>query len=178
MKICVITGPSSSGKTTVARILHERGFPVSEEPARSIIAEGALHPARDDIAFQEEVARRQLAEERRVRAARAPAAFLDRGVYDQFAFCAHFGVPVPAAVRESALAYDAAFILDALPEFEADGVRIEKDKAEAAAIGERIAAEYRARGVPCVRVPRMSPAERADFILAALAANPDAPRLA
>ncbi|OGY99761.1 MAG: hypothetical protein A2945_02075 [Candidatus Liptonbacteria bacterium RIFCSPLOWO2_01_FULL_52_25] len=165
MKVFVVTGASSSGKTTLIEHLRERGFPVAHEVARRILAEGALHPRKNPAAFQEETVRRQLTEEEALRAQGGEIGFLDRGLYDIAAFCKHFNVQNPPAALERGADYGAAFILESLPQFEHDGVRIESGTEEATHIKNLIVDEYKKRGVPCVRVPLLPPAERAEFVL-------------
>jgi predicted ATPase len=163
MRTFVVTGASSCGKTTLINELAKRGHPVLHEVARELIAEGKLAPR--TAAFQNELAARHLAREVALRETFAPFCFLDRGAYDNSAFCRHFGFNEPAAIAAQDHAYDAVFVLDSLGDFQSDGVRIESGLAEALAIRDLIRAEYERRGIPRITVPAMSLEERADFIL-------------
>lgn len=164
MEMYVITGSSSCGKTTLIEHLEKKGFPVAREAARDILKEGNLHPLKDPILFQNELAKRQFLEEERVKNLKMEAAFLDRGICDHVVFCHHFGVTElpPELKREPR--YGAVFVLDALP-FENDGIRIEKDINEALRIKDMIVKEYKARGIPCVSIPVMPVEARADMML-------------
>ncbi|MBI5742445.1 MAG: ATP-binding protein [Candidatus Niyogibacteria bacterium] len=163
MRTFVITGASSCGKTTLINELAKRGHPVLHEAARELIGEGKLAPR--TAAFQNELAARHLAREAVLRETAAPFCFLDRGAYDNSAFCRYFGFSEPEAIAAQSHAYDAVFILDSLGDFQLDGVRIESGLAEALRIKGLIRAEYESRGIPRVTVPAMGVKERADFIL-------------
>jgi predicted ATPase len=145
--------------------LNQKGFPVVKEIARNVLAEGILHPSIDQFAFQEEIAKRQLLEENKIRTSINEMAFLDRGLYDQIPFCRYFGINDLPPILNEKIHYDAVFILDPLPIFEKDGIRVEKDREEAMIIGEMIVKEYESRNVPCVHVPMMALQERADFVI-------------
>lgn len=67
MEMYVITGSSSCGKTTLIEHLEKRGFPTSQEAARSILEEGMLHPLKDPVLFQNELVRRHFLEEERIK---------------------------------------------------------------------------------------------------------------
>ncbi len=163
MRIFVITGASSCGKTTVINGLAELGHPVLHETAREVILEGKILPRTSE--FQRELSARHLAREAILRAVGAPLIFLDRGAYDVSAFSRHFGLEEPESIKSGIHQYDAAFILDSLGGFEPDGVRIESGLAEALAIRDLIRAEYESHGIPCVAVPALSAEGRVDFIL-------------
>lgn len=171
MEMYVITGSSSCGKTTLVEHLEKLGFPVAREGARDILAEGILHPLKDPVLFQNELARRQFLEEERVKNLNGEAAFLDRGIYDHVIFCRHFGVTElpPELKREPG--YGAVFVLDSLP-FENDGIRIEKDIEEALRFKDAIVKEYEVRGIPCVPIPVMPVEARADMMLDWIKNNP------
>ena len=163
MKIFVITGPSSCGKTTTVNHLAKLGYPVLHEVAREIILEGQLHPR--TAAFQEELAKRHFAAETATRAQNHKIVFLDRGLYDNAAFCRHFGITQLPIALQAGMHYDAVFALESLHNFEQDGVRVESGREEAIAISNLIKEEYDKRGVQHIAVPALSVAERVDFIL-------------
>lgn len=168
----VITGPSSSGKTTVINYLQQLGYPVVREAARDILKEGVLTPR--TIEFQTELAQRHLSREKEIRASVPQSlsgssthdiAFADRGLYDGVAYCKYFGLQDIPEILKTELRYDAIFFLDPLREFEHDGLRVESGQKEALAITNLIRKEYEARGIPCVDVPMDSIEKRVKFIL-------------
>jgi len=165
MEMYVITGSSSCGKTALIEHLRERGFPTSQEAARDILEEGMLHPLKDPVLFQNELVRRHFLEEERIKNLNEEVGFLDRGMCDHVVFCRHFGLAELPTELNRKPSYKAAFILEALPNFENDGVRIEKDLAEALRIKDLIVKEYEGRGIPCVSVPVMPVEARAEAVL-------------
>jgi len=165
MRAYVITGPASCGKSTLVSHLSERGFFVVNEIARQVLLDGVFHPNEDPYLFQQEIARRQIIAERKMREVLPEVAFLDRGFYDQIGYCERTGVKeLPREIRLDAH-YDGAFVLDMLPDFEADGVRVEADKEEVLRINEIIVREYERRNIPIIRVPVMPVHERAEFVI-------------
>ena len=174
MKVCILTGASCCGKTTMIKHFEALGYPVMHEASREILSEGKLHPARNPFKFQAEVAKRHLAREEKLRAEnRGEIAFLDRGVYDGLAFSKHFGLKKLPAQLNRHIHYDVAFFLEALPMFEKDAIRVEADKSEALKIQKLIRKVYQKKNVPCVDVPVMSVEQRAEFILNQLRRNAD-----
>ncbi|TRZ53238.1 hypothetical protein D4R99_01200 [bacterium] len=168
MKTYVITGPSSSGKSTLIEHLQKQGFFVVTEVARGVLTEGIFHPSRDPFLYQQEIARRQMEAEEKMREANADIVFLDRGFYDQIAYCRHAGLAeLPPEILLDAR-YDGVFVLEMLPNFQSDGVRIENGAEEARHLNEMTLKEYEKRGIPCVRVPATPVSERADFIIRTL----------
>lgn len=165
MKTYVITGPSSSGKSTLIEHLQKQGFFVVTEVARGVLEEGVFHPNRDPFLFQQEIARRQAEAEEKMRASDADIVFLDRGFYDQLAYCRHTGVSeLPPEIRLDAH-YDGVFVLEMLPNFQSDGVRVESNKEEALHLHEITLKEYEKRGIPCISVPAIPVSERANFVI-------------
>jgi len=165
MRIYVITGPSSCGKSTLIEHLRGRGFFVVREAARSVLIEGVFHPSRDPYLFQQEIARRQAKEEEKMRRLKIDIAFLDRGFHDQIAYCRHTGIAqLPPEIQTNAH-YDGVFILEKLPHFVLDGVRVEEDEDEAMHIHKMTAQEYKKRGIPSLFIPAVSVSERADIII-------------
>lgn len=166
MRACVITGASSSGKTTIINYLDKLGFAVMHEVARDVLEEGHLHPHKNIYDFQEEVAKRHIAKEEELRSNYDnKIVFFDRGIYDNIAFCRYFGMKrLPKPLNKN-IHYDTVFVLDQLDSFEHDGTRIEKDFKEALDIKKMIVNEYKKRGIECVNVPIMPTGERVNFIL-------------
>jgi predicted ATPase len=165
MRTYVITGPASCGKSTLIEHLHKRGFPVVFEIAREVLLEGNFHPNVDPFLFQQEIAKRQTIEEEKLKDLDAEVVFLDRGFYDQIAYCYYNGVTeLPQEIKLDAW-YDGVFVLEALPKYEMDGVRVENSLEEARKTSDMIVEEYRGRGIPIFHVPVMTIAERIDLVL-------------
>ncbi len=164
IKKYVITGPSSCGKTTLIEAFAQKGFFVVREVARTVLEEGEFHPSKDPFLFQQEIAKRQCAEEDKLHDFLG-VVFLDRGFYDQIAFCKHAGVETfPSEIRLDAH-YDAVFLLEGLSFFESDGVRVEKDAKEANGIVSLFREEYQKRNIPIFDIPACGVEERVENIL-------------
>lgn len=161
MKVFVITGASSSGKTTIIQHLEKLGFPIMHEIARDVIKEGFRSGTPE---AQIEIVNRHLAKELEIRAEKHDVVFLDRGLYDTAAYCKYFNLTPPDALGTK-LHYDTIFALEPLGRLEKDGVRIEKDLDETLALGNLVIKEYNERNIPCINVPAMSVEERVKFIL-------------
>ena len=177
LKKWVLTGGPCSGKTTLINELKQRGFITLDEIARKVFEErkGFALDATEMAERQRRILERQLDAERGLEGKYdytdehndvVHDAFLDRGLVDCVAY-AHtaFGfVPddfykVPLRMR-----YGGIFVLERFP-FVNDGIRAEKDDAEAQKLHDSIINCYCAYGYRPVIVPRMGAAERADFIL-------------
>lgn len=165
MKKYVITGPSSCGKTTLISYFQGRGFAVIPELARAVLLDGVFHPSKSPFHFQQEIARRQAAEEQKIPMEKEGIVFLDRGFYDQIAYCWHTGVSILPPEIQTDAHYDGVFFLEMLPVFEKDGVRVESSADEAMSITGMFVEEYQKRNIPLVRVPVLSVSERAEYIL-------------
>jgi predicted ATPase len=165
MRKYVITGPASCGKTTLIEHLHKKGFPVVFEIAREVLLEGNFHPNVDPFLFQQEIAKRQTIEEEKIQDLDAEIVFLDRGFYDQIAYCYYNGVTeLPPEIKLDAQ-YDGVFVLEALSKFEMDGVRVENTLEEARTTSDMIVREYEKRGISTIHIPAVTVAERIDLVL-------------
>ncbi len=94
--------------------------------------------------------------------------FLDRGAIDILAYCLFYlgFVPYEILSQNQGLAnrYNMVFVLDKLP-FMHDGLRIEKDEAEAEMIQEEIIKLYTKYGYNPIKIPIMPVEKRVDLIL-------------
>jgi len=162
----VLTGGPGIGKTTVLELLAVRGYTITSEAARYIIEEqqavdGEALPWKDNSKFQKRVMDRQLELEVGLT---AEMAFLDRGLVDGDGYSHHFGTPAPEELAELGRGrYEKVFILDRLPEYKNDSVRLE-DYEEAGKIHQVIDA-YLRFGYEPVMVPVLPSKERVEFIL-------------
>ncbi len=164
----VITGGPGVGKTTTLLEIQKLGHRVVPEAARQIITqeqqkkEGIL-PWTNLFVFQQLVTKLQLELEDGVG---KEIAFLDRGYVDNFAYCkvGNILAPQELVALKSIHKYDGVFVLDPLPHYNKDDVRKE-DAVFAQALHEAIMEVYHEQGYSPIRVPVLSPEERARFIL-------------
>jgi len=156
----VITGPSCCGKTSVIEELKRQGYYTGQEAARVILKRYPNEPdyikQRKMVGLQQRI--EHCAEER------DEVIFLDRGLGDMKAYSKYLGVQVFEKEYRGIADYDAVFFLDPLP-FQSDGLRREKDQAEADLLGEKVKEEYLRAGVPVIDVPLGSVDLRVDYIL-------------
>jgi len=167
----VITGASSSGKTTLIDRLSEQGFRTVPEAGRQY--------------FEKELAKgRSIEEIRQDRAAMTrqiyalwlklnqklqpgELMFLDRGLPDALSFYRFAGMnPNQILLDCFQHRYASVFILDRLP-YQQDGIR-GGDDTSAAYFDSWMERDYSALGYEIVRVPVIPPDERTAFILGSL----------
>jgi len=164
----VITGAPSSGKTTLIKLIKDKGFKISAEPARQYIemelAKGLTIPEvqKDLVELNKAIAAFHLGIERQLPA--NDTIFLDRGLPDCLAYHRLHGMN-PNELLDDCFhfRYRSVFILERLP-FQQDGVRYEDD--ECAEFHQFwLLKDYRAMGYNPIFVPILSPEERLKFIL-------------
>ena len=167
----VITGASSSGKTTLIDQLSARGFPIFPEAGRQF--------------FERELAKgRTIAEIRGDRAAitrdiynlwlelldglePSEKVFLDRGLPDALSFYRFAGMNPNTILGDCYNhRFASVFLLDRLP-YQQDGIRGGDDES-AAYFDSWLERDYLALGYNIVRVPVLPPTERLAFILESL----------
>ncbi len=168
----VITGASSSGKTTLINLMKDRGFNTSPEKARQYIeselAKGrSLDELQKDLAvFNRSIMSFTLNEEQRLPTDKT--IFLDRSVIDTLSYCRIVGIDpnelLPFCFH---FQYASVFILDRLP-FDYDGVRYE-DEEIAEFLHSWSLKDYIALGYNPITVSIMPVEERLSFILKKLA---------
>jgi predicted ATPase len=169
---CVITGASCSGKTTLIKILAEKGFQTVPEAGRKFF-ERELSKGRtidqirkDQAAFTRQVYDIMVNHESGLRA--TEKAFLDRALPDGFAFFRLAGLNpneiLPDCFQHR---YASVFLLNRLP-YQKDGVRVADDET-ADYLESWILRDYIALGYKVIRVPVLSPEERFEFVIERLA---------
>jgi len=163
----VLTGGPCSGKTTIANEFRKMNYSVLGEVARGVIDERKNQP----LDYQEHLTRQKLIFSKQIELEEkleGDFAFLDRSIFDNFAYQIHLlGEIIPSylEVAKNYPKYDKIFILDRLP-FENDGLRIESGDEEAQKIHSDIIRQYKFHGYEPVFVPVMaSVQERVDFIM-------------
>jgi predicted ATPase len=169
----VITGGPSVGKTTLLEELTRRGYTTIPEAARHVIDEDLAkghtltHIRANEKAFQEKVARYKANTEASLD--RKRILFLDRGMQDTLAYMQAYAYTVAPWLQKliEKARYKKVFLLEPLDTFAQDYARTENDF-----IRERLQklleTAYIEHDMEPVRVPAVSLAERADFILSYL----------
>jgi len=159
----VLTGGPCCGKTTLINELKKRGHKIIEESAREILT-GSIKLEYEDV--QKRIFKKQLEREIKAFEAAEGLIFLDRGHIDGLVYCKmRLGyIPEPLKSFDFRNQYDLIFILDLLP-FEKDGLRIEKDEAEAKIIHDAIISAYKNFGYNLRFIPVMSLEGRVNYLL-------------
>lgn len=163
----VITGPPSSGKTTLLELLAANGELTSADSTRQLIAD-VVAGGRDADEFrfaddfQPKVLEAMLAAEQRLNP--DDIVFLEYGLPCNIAFHRTESLPLTEGLDEAADAhrYAAVFILEPVG-WENDAERVE-DAGYQKAVHEHMFDVYRERGYEPIAVPAVSPAERLALI--------------
>lgn len=164
----VVTGPPSSGKTTLINALQAEGHIVSPEVAREII-QYTLYPGqikqcfqRDSLALQREILAVTLKREHSLEIEQE--VFFDRGVPDSIAYFEFHGYDPRLAIKASQFRrYKKIFYCEGLPVVE-DGIRLENDSI-AEQIGELIIRAYTSFDYDIIFLPVVSVEERMAMVL-------------
>ncbi|CAI0843731.1 AAA family ATPase [Serratia entomophila] len=171
----ILTGGPGSGKSTLAEALSARGYRCSAEAGRAIIQDqvsigGTALPWGDRQAFAELM----LCWE--IRSWRATVGgelcFFDRGLPDIAGYLNLCGLPAPAHLAAAIGAFryaDTVFIAPPWRAIYAHDNERKQSFEEAERTFLAMVAAYRQYGYRLLTLPRASPDERADFVLAALA---------
>jgi predicted ATPase len=170
----IVTGGPGAGKTTLLTELAARGYATVEESARAIIAERLARgesPRPDALAFAREILRRDI--EKYVSQARTSEwVFFDRGLIDALGML-HEASPLPSIELKGALAsypyHATAFVLPPWEAIYANDAERDQSFAEAVDVHARIVRWYRSCGYVLDEVPCLPVAQRAEYVLRALA---------
>ncbi len=168
----VITGPPSSGKTTLLELLAADGEHISGDSTRQLIAD-VVAGGRDAEEFrfaddfQPRVLEAMLAAEQRLHP--NEVVFLEYGLPCNIAFHRTESLPLVEGLAEAALAhcYAAVFILEPVG-WQNDAERVEDEQYQKA-VHQHMFDVYRERGYEPIAVPELSPEGRLAFVRAALA---------
>lgn len=168
----VITGPPSSGKTTLLELLAADGERTSGDSTRKLIAD-VVASGRDAEEFrfaddfQPKVLEAMLGAEQRLDP--DELVFLEYGLPCNIAFHRTESLPLTEGLDEAANAhrYTAVFILEPVA-WENDAERVEDEEYQQT-VHQHMFEVYRERGYDPIAVPATSPIERLAFVRAALA---------
>ena len=170
----VITGGPGSGKTTLLAELARRGHVCVPEDARAIIQEqvasgGSAVPWADAPRFAELLMQRSILTWEQQAAKRSPRPiYFDRGVGDAFTCADLIGCTLPADLCEQASGCryrDPVFLAPWWPEIYSTDMERRQTTEEAERTEQAVVKTYTELGYRIVRLPLVSPAERAEFIL-------------
>lgn len=164
-KIC-ISGCSGGGKSTLLAELARRGCATVAEPGRIIVRDemakgGSALPWEDAKAFLDLVLTRAITD---FKGATAPLTFFDRGIIDAAVGLERMGHPCPEVLERHR--YDSPVFL--APPWEdpfANDAERQHSFADAVAEYEALATAFPALGYEVILLPKVSIAERADFVL-------------
>jgi predicted ATPase len=168
----IITGGPGSGKTSIIEALREGGYRCVDEVGRQIIREqvliggNALHWG-DRKAFLELMLSRSMQDYEFASRGEGPV-FFDRGIAEFAGYCRLTGMPVPPHVERAAQLFRYAptiFVTPPWPEIFVNDTERKQDFREAIATCDAVVAACREAGYMTVEIPKVSVADRAEFIL-------------
>lgn len=166
----VITGGPSTGKSTLLDELSKLGHKTLPEAAREIIDEGlksgkTLEEIRkNEKTFQRKVLDHKINTEKIL--PKEVQTFLDRGIHDTLAYLQLKKIDIEENVFEAVknADYKKVFLLDPLDTYNLDYARTETQN-EAIKLNELLYKVFANHGLRPIRVPVLSPADRAKFVL-------------
>ena len=176
MKRIVLTGGPGAGKTSLLLALRARGHAVVHESARAIIQERrerGLSPRPEPLEFAREILRRDIEHLGDVRSA-STYTFYDRGILDALCMIDQVTPFPPRELRELISRYRyhrQVFVLPPWDDIYTTDDERDQTFADAVRVHAMLDAWYRRCGYEVVEVPRMSVAQRCEFVLNTLAAS-------
>lgn len=166
----VITGTTSSGKSTLVKELQNLGYPIITESARDILGERSHIPLTREEKITREylIANEHLKRERGFEIANPEAEilFLDRGIHDVAAYCRSVLGYTPEDIERNVrnARYDLVFLLERVP-FQQDNIRTERTEEERTQIEDSLRNTYIQYGYKPIYVPKMEVQQRVEFVL-------------
>lgn len=163
----VITGPPSSGKTTVLKILRDSGIRVISDTSREVMQEINLSDIDiNSIVFSDLIFKAQLAKENSID--NDELYFLDMSLIECLVFrkLKNQSISILSSV-ELKNRYEMVFLFHPLP-FEFDGYRDEKDAAQTETIFNSMKDTYSNLGYEVIEIPKLSAEKRAQLVLKTL----------
>jgi predicted ATPase len=171
-RLFIVTGGPGAGKSTLLAALAARGFATMPEGGRAIIQDqvainGPALPWADRSAFAELMLSWDMRSYREALGMQGPV-FFDRGVPDVPSYLRLCGIPIPQHVANAAETYRYHRRVFVAPPWEAifeqDAER-KQDFAEAQATYDALIEVYESLGYEMIRLPLVSPEERAMFVV-------------
>jgi predicted ATPase len=165
----VITGPSSSGKTSLIKELKFRGFPILEEAAHEVLEKFKKLPNLPETIelrqylMMKKQTHKELVLNHDYRADINRTIVLDRGIHDYVGFTQYY-LGKEKAPMKLLKRYDKVFCLDATT-FDKDDLRVEMNIHEARKIFSIIKEMYLDSGNTIVEVPNFSDDEKTNIKL-------------
>jgi predicted ATPase len=169
----IISGCSGGGKSTLLEALRQRGEIVVEEPGRRIVVEeiakgGTALPWVDPVAFLNRAVEMSLRDMKAAAHHDRPV-FFDRGLVDAIVPLLHLGgQPDPAALQNISRFHRQVFIAPPWPEIYQTDAERRHGFDEALVEFERMQLAYPQLGYELLLLPKVSVAERVNFVLSVL----------
>ena len=176
MKRIVLTGGPGAGKTSLLLALHARGNVVMHETARAIIQErraSGRSPRPQPLAFAEEILRRDIEQFER-QSTTSGYVFYDRSILDALCMRDEVAPFQPRELQELVSRYPYHRKVFVLPPWEviyAQDAERDQTFADAVRVHAMLDAWYRRCGYDLIEVPKVSVAERCEYVLEALAGD-------
>ena len=157
---CVLIGKSSSGKSSLLKLVEQNGIATIGEVAREVLTK---HP--NYSRQHQQVKMLNLQYEREELLKRTNTRFIsDRGLHDYYVFSQGVGLEIPFYRENLQYRYDLVFKLPNKP-FRPDGIRIETDDKQAQDLQDRIERLYMETGHTLIEVPNLDLIGKYKFIL-------------
>jgi predicted ATPase len=169
-RFIVLSGCSGGGKSTLLEALRQHGHGVVEEPGRRIVQQelatgGSALPWQDIAAFARRAINMALAD-RQAMQDHPGLVFFDRGLIDAAsALEAHSGEPLLTSLAAEHRYNRLVFLTPPWPEIYAGDLERRHDFDAAVAEYQRLESLYPALGYEAIILPKVTVAERADFVL-------------
>ena len=176
-RLVVLTGCSGGGKSTLLGELARRGYEVRPEAGRQIVRE-QMHLGGDGLPWLDAIRFVELAASRTMYLFNMTmpgerTVFFDRSLIDLVSFLDMKELPVPVYLRRSLDAYRygrTVFVTPPWQEIYVNEAERSKSFEDARREYDALVAAYLANGYKLVEVPKLTVAERADFVVSRLPA--------